>query len=224
MIINNEKENIYCISGLGADERIFENLKLADKFELEHLSWMPAKKNETIESYAARMAGRITENQPILMGVSFGGMIAVEISKLIPTKKIIIVSSLKTRYEEPLYFRIGAALHLNKIIPLKPTRFLEPFENYNVGVVSDEDKALAKEYRQHFDYHFSSWAIERIIHWKNETYPSNLIHLHGSADHILPIRYVKPDYIIKGGGHLMILNRANEVSKILNDELIRTYS
>lgn len=211
-----DKKPIYCISGLGADARLFSNLEISGTFGLKPVAWIPARSGETIESYAERMAAVITDQNPILLGVSFGGMIAVEMAKFMPIKKIFLVSSIKTRFEKPFYFRMGAFLRLNKLISLKPTKFLEPFENFNLGVKTAEDKELAEDYHRHFDEKFGDWAIDRIIHWKNEVYPPNLTHIHGSKDHILPIRYVKPDFIVEGGGHLMIFNHAEEVSAILN--------
>ncbi|MGK6351614.1 hypothetical protein [Parapedobacter sp. DT-150] len=45
--------------------------------------------------------------------------------------------------------------------------------------------------------------------------PSNTVHIHGTADRILPFRFVKADYVIPGGSHLMVVNRAKEISDII---------
>lgn len=218
-MIMGEPKNIYCISGLGADIRLFGNLKLPPSFKLKSLPWIAAGEGESIESYAERMSLGIEDRDPVLLGVSFGGMIAIEMARLRQIKKIILISSIKTRFEKPFYFRVGSFLRLNRIVSLKPTKFLEPFENYNLGVKTEEDRKLAHEYHRHFDKKFGDWAIEQILHWKNETYPPNLFHIHGTADRILPIRYVKPDFVVSGGGHLMVFNRAEEISEVLSEEL-----
>lgn len=214
-----DQKDIYCISGLGADGRLFANLKLPSSYKLKVLSWISARENESIESYAGRMASVIRDESPVLLGVSFGGMIAVEIAKLIPTSQVILISSIKTRFEKPFYFRIGAFLNLNKIISLRPAKFLEPFENYNLGVKTADDRKLAHEYHRNFDVKFGSWAVDRILHWRNEIIPSNIFHIHGSADRILPVRYVKPDVVIRGGGHLMVFNRAGEISELVVSQI-----
>jgi pimeloyl-ACP methyl ester carboxylesterase len=97
-------KTIYCISGLGADERAFSKLKIKD-FKLKVINWLMPEPNETIEHYATRMRATITEENPVLMGLSFGGMICTEIAKQIPVEKIIIISSIKSSKELPLWMK-----------------------------------------------------------------------------------------------------------------------
>ena len=68
---------------------------------------------------------------------------------------------------------------------------------------------------------FMRWAMEAIVNWNNEQYPAPYIHIHGSADKILPAAYTKPTHLIKGAGHSLILNRAPEVNEILKEYLIK---
>jgi hypothetical protein len=63
------------------------------------------------------------------------------------------------------------------------------------------------------DVVFLNWAIDKIVHLQNEVVHKNLTHIHGTADRILPIRFVNADIIIKGGTHLMIMNKAEEVQQ-----------
>lgn len=92
--------NVYCISGLGADERIFEKLDIQDA-TLIHLPWPRHNKNDTLAAYSIKVSELIGEDNPILLGVSFGGMLAVEISKQKNIKRAIIISSAKTKDELP---------------------------------------------------------------------------------------------------------------------------
>lgn len=211
-------KHIYFISGFGADERVFANLDFG-KNEIHFIPWEIPEKEETIESYANRMRKRIHHPNPVLVGLSFGGMMSIEIAKLIPVEKIIMISSMKTFHEMPLYMRVAAKLHLNKIFPIRPTRFLEFFENYNLGAETKEEKILLRDYRDTINPQYTTWAIEHILQWKNNWYPKNLVHIHGAKDHILPIKYIKADYVIPGGGHLMLMNRAEKVNEILRREI-----
>jgi hypothetical protein len=43
------------------------------------------------------------------------------------------------------------------------------------------------------------------------------VHIHGTADRLFPPKKLTPDYWIKGGGHFMVWNRAEEVSEILKE-------
>jgi len=51
------------------------------------------KKNESLAAYATKLLPQITEANPIVMGLSLGGMLALEVSKQIQTEKIISLSS-----------------------------------------------------------------------------------------------------------------------------------
>jgi len=69
------------------------------------------------------------------------------------------------------------------------------------------------------DPKFLRWAIDKIVNWTNTTQPRNVFHIHGTSDRILPIKFVSCDIKIKDGGHLMILNKADQLSIILRKEL-----
>lgn len=212
-------KHIYIISGFGADERVFSKLDFGDN-DVHFIQWKIPEKNETIASYAYRMSREIVHPNPILIGLSFGGMMAIEIAKLMPVEKVILISSIRNRYELPFFMKLTSRLRLNKIIPMRPYKILEPIENYNLGVETKEEKKLVKEYRQNIDRRYTDFAINEIVNWKNEWSPENTIHIHGTNDHIFTIKYIKnPDYIIRGGGHLLTMNNADEVNEILKKEL-----
>lgn len=76
-------------------------------------------------------------------------------------------------------------------------------------------KKLLHQIIRESDIRFVRWAISAILHWKNMTIPGNIIHVHGSADKLLPCRYVKADYVIEGGTHVMTLDKHPEISRLL---------
>ncbi|MEO6681766.1 MAG: alpha/beta hydrolase [Ginsengibacter sp.] len=211
-------KNIYCISGLGADERVFSRLNFGNN-HVTFLHWETPDKNESLLQYTKRFIDKIDKPSPILVGLSFGGIISIEIAKQINTEKVIMISSIQTQKEMPLIFKLTGKTRLNKILPLKPFSFLEPFENYNLGVKNEEEKILVREYRKNINQTFMNWSIDQIVNWQNKEKIPNLTHIHGSEDHIFPLKYVNPDFIIKGGGHFMIMNRAQEINKILEKEI-----
>lgn len=211
-------KQIYCISGFGADERVFEKLDFGEN-DVHFISWKIPDENESMESYAKRMSAEISHPKPVLMGLSFGGMMCIEIAKIISVEKIILISSVATIHEMPLYMRLAAKLRLNKILPLHPYSFLEPVENYNLGVQTPEQKQLVREYRKNIDPRYTNWAIDRILNWKNDWFPENVIHIHGDQDHIFPLKMIKANYVIPGGGHLLLMNQADLVNEILKKNL-----
>lgn len=67
---------------------------------------------------------------------------------------------------------------------------------------------------------FIKWAMGAILKWDCKDAPRNLVHIHGTADGILPCRFTHPQYKLKGAGHLAVLNRAKEINAILHDILL----
>ncbi len=208
-------KTIYCISGLGADERAFSKLKI-NGFKLKVIHWLMPTPDETIDHYAKRVRNEIAEPDPILMGLSFGGMICTEIAKQIPVSKIIIISSIKSSKELPFWMKTVATLRLNKIVPLKSTRLTQPIQNMMLGVQSEDEKALVASLRREADLPYTNWAVHQAINWKNDWQHPNIFHIHGDKDNMFPIKKIKADYTIKNAGHFMIMNRAAEVSACIN--------
>ena len=137
--MSNSFKNIHCITGLGADERAFERLKV-NRCSLQHLQWLPVLENENLRSYAGRMAKQLKEENPVILGLSFGGMIAIEMAKQIKVETIILISSVKTYYELPKWMRVAGSLNLHKIIPIKTNRFTERADDRRMGIETAEEK------------------------------------------------------------------------------------
>ncbi len=210
---------IYCISGLGVDERVFDNLHLKG-YELKYIPWLMPGKKETIQEYAARMAVYIKHDRPVLLGVSFGGMVAIEIARQLKVQKLIIISSVKSDREMPNWMKVAGKIRLNKLLPSKPPyKLTEKIDNRRLGVSTEEEKLMVRAYRKKADPIYLDWAIHQVLNWKNDWHPDNLVHIHGDMDKIFPIKKIKPTYIIKEGTHMIIYNRAKEVGHCIEKEL-----
>ncbi len=209
---------IYILSGLGVDRRVFDSIDFGD-LDPEFIDWIEPIYSESLVDYAKRIVQLIPDKNPILIGLSFGGMVAIEISKIIQTEKLILIASAKTKYELPLLYRIAGILKLNKLIPtffLKQQNFIT---NWFFGVTTTKDRQLLRTILLETNPRFLKWAIHEIANWNNEFVPNNYIHIHGNADKIIPIKNVKHDFLIEGGGHFMTVNKAKQIEKILLNNL-----
>ena len=210
---------IYCISGLGADEGAFSRLKITG-YQLVYLPWLLPEKKESIRDYALRMSVGIKEDNPIIMGLSFGGMMAIEIAKLLPVAKIILISSIKTTDELPNWMKRIASLNLNKIFPMRSRKILEPVQNRFLGITNNsEEIIMVRNYRKNAPIIYTTWAINEVVNWRNDFMHPSIFHIHGDNDKMFPIKNLLPSYIVKGGGHFMIMNKAEEVSAYVNSIL-----
>ena len=210
--------NIYCISGFGADERVFSKLNFEGN-NVHFIPWLLPEKKESIGDYARRMAEKIHHENPVLVGLSFGGMMCIEIARFMRTQKVILISSIKSLHEIPMWMKLAGRAQLNKIFPLRSFRLFEPIQNFNLGLETKTELELVREFRKNVGQQYTNWAANEILNWKNNWQPGNLFHIHGTRDHMFPIRNIKTKYVIPDGGHFMIMNRAEKVNKLLSEIL-----
>ncbi len=217
----NSKTHIYFVPGLAASSKIFEYLKLPNEtFELHFLEWlMPLSENEKIEDYAKRMAQLVREENPVLIGVSFGGIMVQEMSKHLNAKKVILISSVKNRNELPKRLKVIQKTWVYKLFPSKSINNIEDFSKYAFGDFAKKRVKLYKEYLSVRNSNYLNWAIYNVLHWKQKKTLKNIIHIHGTEDHVFPIKHIKNCITIDKGTHVMILNKANTISKIITQVL-----
>lgn len=205
-------KHIYLFSGIGADYRAFQFLDFSG-FEVTHIKWISNLPDEPIEVYARRILDQINTENPILIGLSFGGIMALEVAKLIATEKIIIIASVKTHHELPFY----AKGYLTRLFYLCLPQKLLSYPNFLIywlfGLRGETDKTLFDAIMRDTDPVFLKWALCRIAIWKNSNEFETTKHIHGTADRLFPFCFVKCDIPIKNGGHFMTVNMADELSR-----------
>lgn len=169
--------------------------------------------------YALRMSEKIDSSEPfILIGLSMGGMMAVEISHVKKPQQIILISSIPSGKELPIYFKWAGKCHLPSLVPV----FLVKAAAKGKRLFTTEragDKKMLKQIIDESDDRFIKWAMTAISRWDRTDTPENIIHIHGDRDPILPIRFTKPTHIIKGAGHLLVMTHGRQVNKILTEIL-----
>ncbi|MFC0771683.1 alpha/beta hydrolase [Terrimonas alba] len=206
-------QKVYFISGLGADSRAFSLLDLSF-CEAVFVDWIKPVPNESLEGYALRLRKLIPDDHPSIIGVSFGGMLATEMAKADDRVNAIIIASNKSADEFPFYLRIGKYLPLYKWLPTVLIRISYRFK-WLFGVNDKKHTQLLAAILADVNPAFLKWAIGAILSWKGKTIPPNVKHIHGTADKLLPFRYVKADFMIEGGTHLMSINNPREISSLL---------
>ena len=207
---------IYIFSGLGADERVFQKLDFTG-LTITFIKWTIPKENETIEGYATRLLSQIKTKKPTLIGLSFGGLMAVEVAKQIDTEKVVLIASAKTKNEIPFYYRLAGQLKIHRLLPIALLKKSNFISNWFFGASSTFDKELLKKILKDTDATFLTWAIDKVVRWTNKTQLKNLMHIHGTADRILPIHFVSCDFKIKNGGHFMTLNKSTELTQLIRE-------
>lgn len=212
-------KKVYFISGLGADERIFKHIRLPEQFSAVQLSWIKPQPSESMESYSRRMATGINVSEKFyLVGLSLGGMIASEMSGFLNPEKTILISSIPSIDFLPWYYRISRVLLIHKWLPISMIKHAAWVKRF-FSPETSEDKVMLKKMIRDCDPSFIRWGFHAILTWKSKNIPQNLVSIHGTSDKIIPINYIRPTHVIKRGGHLMVLNRAEEINAILETVL-----
>lgn len=210
--------NVYFISGLGADSRIFQNIVLPGWCNIIHLDWLMPRRHEPMEEYCRRMAARIDTSRPFaLVGLSFGGMVAVELAKIVAPKTVVLISSAANRGQLPPLYRWAGRLGLHHLVLITLVRRMGRLANWFFGVKQPAETEVLQQYLHHTPAQLLKWSIASIVKWKNADLPHNILHLHGTADRVLPIKYSGTCIPIEQGSHFMVWNMAT----VLNQHLAR---
>lgn len=211
---------VYFISGQAADEKLFENLRLPSHINVKHVHWIEPLINEPLIEYCKRLSQQIdTSTNFALIGVSLGGIVSIELEKIIYPRQTIIISSIATRHELRPFLKFIRMFSIHKIVPAAFYKWYSPILNWYFGTETNREKELLKLYTKSASKNYMRWAVNEILNWKNEKRPANFLHIHGTKDRIFPYKQTNADVLIEGGTHLMVHNRANEISKILTEKL-----
>lgn len=206
---------IYFLPGVGCDSRLFSRIKLPGH-EMVLLEWPPFPKGCTVEELAAEMRSGVDAAKPhMLAGVSLGGMVAQELALLTGPEKVILISTWTGPKEWPPQVRAAEWLGTSWVIgsftmwatwPFK--RFLGQRDRVTDKLLWDmAKKETAAKIRR---------GVEAVMRWKGSSWKGAVARIHGTDDHVIPLRF-PVDHAVKGGGHVMILTRPEEISQWLQE-------
>lgn len=211
----------FLISGLGADSRLYKNVALPSGYDVTLIDWHIPDITDTLGSYAQAIINQynITDNS-IIIGVSLGGMLSVEIAKRVKPNKVILISSIKTDSEAPWYFKFFRSLPVYYAIPGKLMTHLGFLVRPMFGKMAEDDLALFKNMLSNSSPVFLKWAMRAVLYWKNDVKIPNLYHVIGDRDLVFPYQNIEnPTAVIKDGTHIMVFDRAGEINALLADIL-----
>ena len=194
--------------GLAASSSIFVCFELPkETFEMHLLEWFLPNKNESLQSYAKRMAENVKHENAVLVGVSFGGVLVQEMAQFLNLKKLIIVSSVKCNAELPRRLKLAKSTKAYKLLPTGLMQDVELLTKYAFGDVLKKKLKLYEQYLHRREKDYLDWAIEQMVCWERVEVDTKVIHIQGDADEVFPVKNIKKFINVKGGTHLMILNR-----------------
>lgn len=211
-----EKIHVYFMPGLAASSLIFERIELPEKqFEIHLLDWELPLINESLSAYAERMSKLITEPNPVLIGVSFGGVLVQEMAQFLKPKKVIIISSVKTNLEVPLRMKFAKSTKAYKLLPTSWLHNVELLAKYSFGNAIKRRLKLYEKYLSMREKVYLDWAIEQMLLWNRTEVDKNIIHIHGTLDEVFPAKNINDYIAVTGGTHIMILSKFRWINENL---------
>jgi pimeloyl-ACP methyl ester carboxylesterase len=209
-----DDSKIIMLPGMAADERLFEPQRQAFP-SLIVPPWIEPEPDEPLVSYARRMASQIEPAGLVLIGgVSFGGMVALEMADHLGLSECVLISSIRSPEELP--WRLRTLRPIARIGPVRlgatagwAARWLAPSmpraTARRLGRLAAPQSA------------FLRWACWAVLRWQPtlEALRVRVHQIHGSADRTFPLRYTHPGQIVVGGGHLLTLTHPTEVNEFL---------
>lgn len=199
---------VYFMPGLAAGSTIFERIDLPkDEFDCYLLDWFMPIKEESIADYAKKMAQLVVHKNAVLIGVSFGGILVQEMARFLQLKNLIIISSIKSNTELPQHMKIAKVTKAYKILPTGLLENVEVLAKYAFGNTLKQRFKLYERYLKMKDKTYLDWAIKQVVCWNREVADPKVIHIHGDADDVFPVKNISEYITVKGGTHMMIINR-----------------
>jgi pimeloyl-ACP methyl ester carboxylesterase len=199
---------VYFMPGLAASATIFERIVLPeDVFEIHLLEWEIPLANESLAEYAQRITKKIRHENSVLIGVSFGGILVQEMAKYIDARKVIVISSVKSNSEFPRRLKVAKVTKAYKLIPMNLILNLENLAKFSLGKKMNHRLKLYEKFLSVRDIGYLEWAVEKVVLWDRTLADNRVIHIHGDMDDVFPMKYITNCIVVKGGTHIMILNK-----------------
>ena len=215
--------SIYFIPGLACDQALFKPLidhlhdffssNDVEYFVLEHLQ--PLHLNESIPDYSKRLASTLQAENAIVIGVSLGGIIGVELSRHLPIQKLITISSVDNYQQMPISIRLLRYVPLHRLMPTFLSKWLITHAARWFNIIQPSYQNIWKEMVRRTSTAHLSWGRHQVIHWRGEKANCPTQRIIGDKDHIFS-NICDADIVIKNGNHAMVLNQ----SKIIAENII----
>jgi len=221
-------KDVYLLPGWGTDCRTFFRLDLPG-VTLHEMNYIVAGKDDTMADYAKRLIDhyQFKPNSSII-GCSFGGMVGIEIAKQVPVDKLVLISSAKTRSELPSRITRWTGFPIERLPTAGLIRWWVAHHSTIVKKMDERFQRQFKEMVLENDDAFLRKSVHFMVNWQNDVEPSNVLHIHGDRDIVIPIDNIGECETIRRGDHLMLVNRSEEISalveKFFNQEPLPTYS
>jgi pimeloyl-ACP methyl ester carboxylesterase len=214
------------IPALGLDQPLFHPQGRAFGPAIVTPPWIEPRPNEALSDYARRWAnqlvGQLDEDQPLFLGgASLGGMIALEMAKVLQPRCTFLIGSCINHHELPLRAQVLSNLagHLpEKLLAMKLPWWAVLFACREQ--LDDRNFARVRRMMRQADPAFFKWAAMAMHDWDFEgpleAAQQPVYRIHGRWDWLMPPQPgAHFDKLVPDGRHLINLSHPQTVNRFL---------
>jgi pimeloyl-ACP methyl ester carboxylesterase len=195
------------LPGMGADSNMYPKTLYRHLSGVDFVDWPPYQGETTIPALARRMIDEYGITPACIVGgASLGGMVAVEIARLLNSDRVILIgSTTHTGAIQPALMRLSGFAHLAHVAQLQ----------WLAGKVNRGGNNLFLSMFEKADGDFMKAMAQAIVHWRGmDGHRCHVHHIHGARDKVIlpPSRGAT---IIPDAGHLLPMTHAGIVARFI---------
>lgn len=207
--------NFYLVPGMGANKRLFENYSLRGNVHI--LEWVDQRQAVTLQEYAAILAEHIKTENNIIVGSSMGGMMANELSHLVKPKATVLISAPAHRGEFPRSLNLLEKTRIYRLSTPQITYKLSFLARTFMGFSNKEHDALFFEMLRANGPDFLHFSVRAVLEWRRLNAPhGEWLQILGENDKLFTSQTPGKTTVLRGSGHFMAYEQAQEISGIIN--------
>jgi pimeloyl-ACP methyl ester carboxylesterase len=144
--------------------------------------------------------------------------VAQEAARHLNVAGLVLIATCRSNRGLPLPYRLACRLAgwmpLWAIYLIKP---LLPHVRVLMGIRRNELVEWFADMIRDTDPSFLRWSLTAIARWPGAgTNPVPTVHIHGSADWVIPVKWNRPTHLIPHAGHVCNVTHAAEVNKVID--------
>ena len=201
------------LPGMNGDPRVFAK-QVAAFPNLIVPRWIPPLGDEEpLADYAQRLAAKIDPGRPCLIGgVSFGGIVALEVAKHLQARGCVLIASCRGIEGLPPAIRL-----VRPVTALVPSSLIARVARWGQASAASIEPAHVREFAKLMprDQAFRRWAVQVLLKWQPELPDCPLHQIHGERDSTFNAGNCGADCIVPEAGHLLTLTHADMVNEYL---------
>lgn len=196
---------IYLIPAPDMDERMVAAVQIPN-FDIVVVQLPSLSRSTQINDYLKEIETQIPEKNSTLLGFCYGGVLALELAPLVSAKKVIVVSSIKSKDELAFSRKILAKSYF--YFPTAIVKFLGLTLTFLIRRLISADIKIPRIWLKSTQNKF---IVKHALSWQGVKTTASVIHIHGEKDFVLPVHKIKDAHVIPGGGHFMFKQKRKEV-------------